>query len=124
MVYTIEISYTTGDSFGSHEETDTVGCIWRDKEQARLALSYIKEHYELYKRTNAWNVDNQTIEEVESIVKEKPWVSDEVYHWQHRIRLPFEDKIKTVSTFWTGYFETLHTARIIVEGDDEDSFSF
>jgi hypothetical protein len=122
MSYTIEIHYRTGNSFESHDETETIGCIWEDKEQARLALSYIKEHYEFYKEANAWR-SGKTEKEMQKAVKNKPWVIELAY-WEHGLLVPVGDSTQRISAFWCGYFETLHGAKIIPIGDDEDSFEF
>lgn len=37
-MYTIEIDYITGDSFGSRDETDTIGAIFENIDQAKIAL--------------------------------------------------------------------------------------
>lgn len=120
MSYTIEIHYRTGDSFGSHDETDTVGCVWEDKEQARLALSYIKDHYEFYKEANAWR-SGKTEKQMQKAVKDKPWV-EKLEYWQHGLVLPVGNSTQRVSAFWCGYFETLHGAKIIGAEDDRDSY--
>lgn len=120
MTYAIEMVYTTGDSFGSHEETEVVGCLWEDKEQARLALSYIKEHYEFYKEANAWR-STKTAKDMEKAVKNKPWV--ELDYWEYGLILPVGNSTQRISAFWCGYFETLHSATIISVGDDEDRYN-
>lgn len=122
MTYTIEIHYQTGDSFGSHQERESVGCVWHDKEQARLALAYIKDHYEVYTKANGWNPKYKTAKEVEAIVKTKPWKADELEYWEYSIKVPFEDTTQVIRAFWTGYFERLIEAKIITVEDDEDSF--
>jgi hypothetical protein len=45
MSFEIKIYYVTGDSFGSHEETERLGPIFEDLEQARVAARRIREHY-------------------------------------------------------------------------------
>lgn len=123
MAYTIEIHYQTGDSFGSHDETEEVGCVWEDKAQAQLALSYIKEHYELYKQMSGWDPKVKE-KDIHKIVKTKPWADEKIEYWKYSMRLPVGDKTQDVSIFWCGYFETLHGAKIISVGDDADSFEF
>jgi hypothetical protein len=122
MSYTIEIHYRTGNSFGSSDEKDTIGCVWQDKEQAQLALSYIKEHYECYKQVNGWN-PKTTEKDMNKLVSKKPWVTEELDYWQYGLMLPCGEDTQRVSAFWCGYFETLYSARIISTEDDMDSFS-
>lgn len=123
MPYTIEIDYTTGDSFGSHEARDEVGCVWEDKEQAQLALSYIREHYAFYQSLQGWN-RSKTEKQVFQEVKKQPWFDPEFgEYWQYGLSLPCADGKQHVSAFWTGYFERLNGAKIIALEDDLDSFT-
>lgn len=122
MAYTIEIYYKTGDSFHSRTETETVGCIWEDKEQAQLALSYIKDHYEHYQKVNGWNPKVKE-KDMKKIVSKKPWVYKELEYWQHGLELPCGETTQRVSAFWCGYFETLYSGKIISTEDDKDSFT-
>lgn len=53
--YTIEITYETGNSFGSREEVDTIGAAWKDLEKAKKALQDIKEHYQYYSSVHGYS---------------------------------------------------------------------
>ena len=123
MTYTIEIHYKTGESFGSHEETAEVGCVWEDKAQAQLALSYIKDHYEHYKQVSDWSAKVNE-KDMNKIVSKKPWVTEKIDYWQYGLTLPCGYTKQRVSAFWCGYFETLYGAKIISVEDDADSFQF
>lgn len=122
MSYTIEIHYRTGNSFGSHDEKDTVGCVWEDKAQAQLALSYIKEHYKFYNQINEWRSNVKT-DDINKIVSGKLWAVDDFGNWQYGLLLPCGESTQRVSAFWCGYFETLYGAKIISTEDDTDSFT-
>lgn len=123
MAYTIEIFYRTGDSFHSRNETEQVGCVWEDKEQAQLALSYIKDHYEHYKQVNGWNAKVKE-KDILKVVMKKPWACEESEYWQFTIMVPVGNEMQRISAFWCGYFEELHSGKIVCTEDDKDSFSF
>lgn len=119
MIYTINIKYITGDSFGSSETEDNIGPVWSDLTKAKLALSYIKEHH---KTVSAYE-QLRTKSDMDSFVyslKGKPWFIDK--YWEHGLLLELDNgsKINT-SCFWIGYFETLISAEIVpVEEEDSD----
>ena len=125
-MYTIQIDYHTGDSFGSSEEVGEVGCVWKSKELARKALANIKEHYELYEEANNnhWTKPARKHAEIEKEVKTKSWYVDK--YWQHSLLVEKDDgTMQQISSFWTGYFERLHKAEIIklVEENSEDVYT-
>jgi len=122
MPYTIRIHYQTGDSFRTDEETDDVGAVWHDKEQARVALSYIKEHYQFYQEANASWSRGRTIKEIKEDVLKKPWCMDGEY-WEWRVVVPCMDGEQELHAFWCGYFERLISATIVSLEEDEDSYS-
>lgn len=125
MKYTIEIEYSTGDSFGSHDEKDDVGCVWEDKEQARLALSYIKDHYELYKEANKSWGKTRSLKEINADVMKKPWRDQDdkrMEYWQFGFVVPCGNEQRKIHAFWCGYFESLHSATIVCLEDDLDSY--
>ena len=123
-MYTIQIYYTTGNSFGSKEETDDIGYSFETKEEARIVLSYIKEHYKMYKELNEWQPYTQrnnkaiTREAILNRYKDKIWF----YSQYPDQAIKYLDR--NISCFWTGYFETLHTATIILENKDSDEDCF
>lgn len=110
-MYTIEITYQTGDSFGSNEETDIVGYSWDSLDNAKESLQRIKEHYSYYQSKN-------------SRFREKV---DKPSHYKDDYSVVivgnYKDKVEEISAFWCGYFETLYEAKIIEEEDGEMSFS-
>ena len=70
-MYTIEVNYKTGNSFCSHEETEEIGLVFKDTEQAKKALKALKEHYEFYKefdkKYNKTEKDYDTAQEKDGI---------------------------------------------------------
>jgi len=59
-MYTIEVRYETGNSFGRHEETDTIGLQWEDKalegyaERAKQLENKIEAMAKALKRIEKW----------------------------------------------------------------------
>lgn len=130
-MYSIEINYTTGNSFGSETLTESVEFVWDTLEQAKEALRRIQEHHEFYKRyRNAGRYagylgtqDSQA--SVLADAKTKPWFvsSDYGNSFEYSIRVPSSDPERDqLSVFWIGYFENLHGAQIICSDDGELSF--
>lgn len=108
-MYTIEVHYTTGNSFGSHEETDQVGYAWNDIELAKKALQDIKEHYQFYHGNECTNKP----------AKNKSWCID--CEWPaYRLKvLGNDNKYHIISAYWIGYFESLISANVTSEDEDD-----
>lgn len=124
--YVIKVHYTTGDSFQSHDDVDEVGMQWSNLEKAKLALQYIKEHYQAYRANNegSWIRPNQF--KIDSI-KDKPWFHGKAggRYWEHAILVEDDmGELHQISPFWCGYFERLHSAEIVVEADPEMKIEF
>lgn len=129
--YSINIDYSTGNSFGSQRQFQEVGMNWDNIDQAKKALAYIQEHHAAYKKCaaangSAWYRQNEPFEMSE--VTDKPW-----YHgpleggswpdaWQHQVVIEKDDGSKfMISAFWVGYFETLHMAEVCIASSDTES---
>lgn len=103
-MYEIEIEYVTGNSFGSTQETGSVGILFNTLEAAKEALRAIKEHNEFFderkgnKKSDAyWFVDNKD-----------PFLSE------YSLFLKNDDgELVKVGCFWRGYFEHLLWASIV-----------
>lgn len=105
---TIEIHYATGNSFGSHDETEQIGWEFDSLDEAKQALQCIKEHHQFYHDLDSYEARrNGGRQAVIDRYKDKEWFDPE-YPEQ---RFKFGDRY--ISAFWTGYFETLHTATIV-----------
>lgn len=112
MIHEIEIKYKTGNSFGSHEETCTVGAVWFDLPSAKKALQDIREHYGMCEAYH----DNDF--KYENYHKDS-WF--DVEYPKDRLVLTLSDgTTQIVSAFWMGYFETLVSAKIISEDMDTE----
>lgn len=111
--FTIQITYQTGNSFGTEEQTEDVGPTW-DLPDAKQALKDIVAHNEATQAVNgSW-----------SKVKEEDYKNESWYikeFWVYALLAGG----KHVHAFWHGYFETLLEARVVPveELDDEMSWS-
>ncbi len=107
--FEIEVRYLTGNSFGSHIWLSTVGHIFNTAEEALDAIDRIWEHKKAYDDCNGYDSRGKC----KDYSGERWYVTDARYadDWQHSILLESGDKI---SSFWTGYFETLEELSIKV----------
>ncbi len=129
MKYQIEVSYTTGNSFGSREEIDVIDKIkWNNLDAAKKSLKAINEHYKLYMLFNKeWNADKKQLEKELNAAKNKDWFYKDknVEYWQVQIGLTQDDgTIKFISPFWCGYFESLWGAEILNVKDNDLKINF
>lgn len=124
-LYSINIDYTTGDSFGSERQFREVGMNWANIDQAKKALVCIQEHYVFYKEATGYRRYNTPPFDL-STVTDKPW-----YHgplegcdypdaWQNAVVIEKDDGAKfSIAAFWTGHFETLHMAEVCIAAESE-----
>tara|TARA_R110000851_G_scaffold183058_1_gene332157 strand:- start:1175 stop:1693 length:519 start_codon:yes stop_codon:yes gene_type:complete len=140
-MYTIEVDYTTGGSFSSERQTEEIGLVFSTKELARKALLVIKEHNTLYKEADSYHFrKTRTDAEINEEGNNSQWCLDacRVYREQYKTKVTSHDRWRyyvavEVSPkeyrslnvcMWTGYFEKLHSAKVISIGDDEDYLEF
>jgi hypothetical protein len=121
--YSINIDYTTGDSFGSERQFREVGMNWQNLEQAKKALVCINEHYTAYKESNEYCPSEPF--EVSSI-EGKSWYHGPLENcswpdaWQHTVVIEKDDGEKfAIAAFWVGHFESLHMAEVCVAAESE-----
>ncbi len=108
--YRIKISYETGDSFGSNDETDYLDLEWTKLDVAKENLKRIDEHYKMYTKMRGWQPNENELDIVKKN-KDKAWFV-EAYP-SGSIRFITDDgEDYQISCFWCGYFETLHGAEI------------
>lgn len=133
--YSIEIDYTYGDSFNSERSKLVLEESW-NLENAKINLQRIKEHYQAYNNRNSFvscmlkNHEDKLLEEIKS----KPWyvsqddMTYKSYHnpWENNVKLLDNNNSPYVysTSTWTGYFEILHGARIVLINDKEDDMEF
>lgn len=116
-MYTIEIEYSTGDSFSSHDETDYVGYVWEDIDKAKEALKYIKEHY-AYVEGTKYSFRGYKLPEP----KPKWFIgSEDDFENKYYLMLPSntDGEYIRVRAFWVGYFESLQAASVVTEDSKE-----
>lgn len=107
-MYTIKVTYDIGDSFSNEYGcTCTVGAVWEDIEEARLAMKYIAEHYKASKYGNlGYSKDKEFINE--------PWYSKK--YTDMCLLVPVNGVMTQISTgTWCGYFESLTELEIVFE---------
>jgi len=101
LMYDIEIDYTTGNSFNSERCKELMCNPVTDFEMAKLNLKKIKEHY--------------------NTCKEHPNCGK-----KFELTLQNDNGDITIRPFWIGYFESLHSAKIVLwtgkEIDTDTSF--
>lgn len=129
MKYTIQIDYTTGDSFRSNREIENVDLSWENLDIAKENLQRIKGHYQHYHTTHneycvvrdggkEWGryKSRQFFKDLEEEAKTKDWYHKGRPHYDFVIMLKLDDGTEhQYHTFWCGYFERLHTAEIIAD---------
>ena len=138
-MYTIEVEYQTGDSFNTERVSEQIGLVWEDKDLARKALQSIKEHYKLQQELDSynWKKSRRSDEEIYAEVRSKGWYKncpdpsgDKKNHWHAMWFCCAElddGSFRAIPTnMWIGYFEKLHSAKVVVEdsGSDEDCVIF
>jgi hypothetical protein len=115
--YTIEIHYQTGDSFHTEECVKSIDPTWENLEMAKQSLECIKNHYEYQKEHHdTWS---------------EPKVSPpEGVKWNEKYKMIMLVLIDDngnpfyYSDFWTGHFEQLHEAKIIISQEDLGDYSY
>lgn len=123
-MYTIKITYDTGDSFNQYNgRTDTVG-EWKTRELAVENAKRLAEHYDIYKRCHSNHYGNDCLTEKEAIdvIKTKEWcpVIEEKSHSKdflmlHSVMLTLDsgDKMQFGTSTWCGYFESLVSIEVV-----------
>ena len=127
-MYTIEITYDTGDSFSQRFGLKTTVGSWNSKDLAIKNAKIIKEHYEIYKRIDGWD-DPISEDEAINIIKTKEWCPEfqfdkerdylRSYIMLHSVKLQLDsgDWFQYGVSTWCGYFESLEGIRIVPEDD-------
>ena len=71
MKYTIEIEYTTGDSFKTEKKTSNLDFDWENLEVAEQNLNRIKEHWLWYSRKHGSRWDTSPVPQKPKFVHER-----------------------------------------------------
>jgi len=107
MQYNINISYQTGSSFHTEECEELIERDWKDVDKVKECLQRIQNHYEFYQKYS-----NMYSKPKVKIPKGVVW--DEDYKQISLELIDDNGKPFRYSNFWTGYFEKLHIAEIII----------
>lgn len=141
-MYKIEITYKTGNSLGSHTETEILEVEFSSLEVAKANLLRIKEHYEMYfssyRERNKSELLSRYISKDWFVNEPKLWsISKNIMIYEPHKNLHKEDDLvykpdyyraegcinlyldngnkMQMSCFWIGYFETLLSIKIVVD---------
>jgi len=113
--YTIEIQYSTGDSFGIYDETRTIEFTFKNLDTGKAILQRIKEHYQYwYAQEYAYHKE----------VPSKPdWIKKG--DSESTIRFLLDDgKEVQMCPFWIGYFNRLYGAEIVNVKEEDTKLEF
>ena len=115
-IYQIKLNYTTGDSFKTVQEESILEYEWKNLEVAKENLKRIKEHYLWYMR-----YDKNWQKTMPSFCKRRPnAISYSIYDISLELKSDNEDLPYLVYPFWTGYFEHLHWAEIVLKEEEDN----
>lgn len=115
--YEIKVCYSTGDSFHTEDTSTVLEMTWNSRDNAKLALQRIKEHWQWYEcehkhMSGTWND------------KLKKYVKPHEPSWHiglddHSILLMLDNgnDVKFAAP-WCGYFESLQSVEIILDESD------
>lgn len=120
-MYTILVKYQSGDSFGTDEREEEIGYSFETREEARIVLGYIREHYEMYQDINGY-ITPQIKENKLKTYRLRPWFNtdEDSMYYEHTIKY----KDRTISCYWCGYFDKLHSAHVILDSPEDDKDNY
>lgn len=132
MKYKIKYEYQTGSSFG-YEDTDGILELgWNDLTVAKANLKRIAAHTKMVKELDQkkWEVrlgkKDAKVDVFEPYKKEDWFVNDKSYGISENCIILYTDEGKPWQFWcpWCGYFETLYSAKIIVDVPEENDMEF
>lgn len=116
--YKIKIKYTTGNSFGRHDQEDYIDddLVWEDIDIVKKNVEAIREHEEMYEKLEYGRCfDKKSILDK---YKDKDWYVEESDKTlmelnYHSIKIYLDNgNFMKISPFWQGYFETLNEVEV------------
>ena len=121
-MYKIKYTYQTGDSFHTEERENTLEFEWEDINIVKECLKRIKEHYKWYQSVE--NTYSFRHEEIKIPIWHNVSVPSHMKASEHCLMNIPMDNGKEVQFWppWCGYFEYLHGAEIITEGNTDMKF--
>lgn len=133
--YSIELYYQTGSSFGSEDVTETLELEWNDISVAKENLKAIQEHYKMYSDLNNWRIISSKGQDICEKVKDKDWFVGDKREIEGKMQYDTdvcgrcinlktdEGNTMRMHCFWTGYFEHLYGAKIIITDTSDMEFT-
>ena len=116
MTYVIEVTYDSGDSYETRpNQKEILELTWEDLSVAKDNLKRIQEHYEFYKKLYS---ANYTLKDKikKDMIRQRWGVENDP---ERCLKLATDDGGEwQILAFWTGYFETLRGAEIIIDNKD------
>lgn len=113
-MYDILIKYQTGDSFSTEDRETKLGGCWTNPDIVRENLQRIKEHYQWVESVS--NLRYQKELPMPAFMKDL----NSVAYAKYAIPLLTDDRqVWQISTFWSGYFETLYSAEVCLSGTED-----
>jgi len=126
-MFSIEVTYRTGDSFGSEVTTTTFGA-WNTPRDAEVVLDIIKQHYHCYKDVITAPTSDTAKSALRNYRKQKFYTNRDRNDFNQNsesevVRVCAAPDVNGVwkqipVDIWCGYFETLYSARVVFEGKE------
>ena len=128
-MWTIEVTYQTGNSFNTEICTDNINLAWKNLDLAKQCLQSIKEHYLLYTEISESSYRRQrTNDEIMADMKSRAWCVEDATGWVNNVPMSAicdDGEMRRVSTYmWCGHFEKLESAEIISIGESDMKLVF
>lgn len=127
MNYKIKIIYDIGDSFNHYTDQEKyLDHTWTRLDIAKQNLKRIQDHYKLYLDTNKIGQFNFSPKQIRNKIdkaKKEPWFNEDPVwkNWTLSINLLDNNgNIYDEYAFWCGYFETLRSAEIEIDKEEND----
>ena len=102
----------SGNSFNSVDREKYIEYEWTNFKMAKESLLRIMNHYEFYKE----NSDLYRLSQGKKLPKGVKW--DNKHRRIQLVLVTDEGKLYPYAEFWTGYFEKLYKAEIIISSND------
>lgn len=122
-MYTIKVTYRTGDSFNTYTEENEINLSWENISLAKQCLINIKEHYDIYRKDSEARNENDTNACYKDVLS-KDWCRDkkirksDIFYSSLHAECDDGEWRRVSAGMWIGYFETLESAEVV--GIDKD----
>lgn len=128
-MYKIEIDYSTGNTFGSHDETRIIDDVeFADIESAKQALQIINKHHKMCSELSSYGMKDADRKALLLQIEHEPWAvkSEWSNNFEFEIKVPTSvgcQEWENVYCFWMGYFEHIQEARIVDANSEKNELS-